>query len=104
MEQVDAFDSSSLGPPSEVIVNSGNKAAPTPDKSSSSGKQNTRQKEKKRQSPTLEDDFMKIEVQDPRKKPVDTNKITFKHSSAESKKSKQLKVGTEEEERETPPD
>lgn len=50
---------------------------------------------------------MKIEVQDPRKKPVDPSKISFKHVSAESKKNKPLnvqKVGTEEEERETPPD
>jgi len=104
VENVDAFDSSSLGQPSDMIVNSGNKAAPTPDKSSSSGKQKNRVKEQKRQSPTLEDDFMKIEVQDPRKKPVDASKITFKHASAESKKGKSLKAGTDEEERETPPD
>lgn len=45
VQNVDAFDSSSLGQPSDKVVNSGNKAAPSADKSSSSGKRKSPPKE-----------------------------------------------------------
>ena len=95
------IDTSSLEQASGRRNSGANKAAPAPN--SAESKKSVKSAQPKKGSPqhSEEDDFTKVQVLDPRQKPVGASGIKPAPVSAESKKHK---LGTDEEERETPPD